>query len=70
MRTSLIIDDALMERLIEAGGFRTRSEAIVTAVREYVERIERNRLAELRGRIEFEEGHLSRLGDLEREELG
>jgi Arc/MetJ family transcription regulator len=65
MRTTVVIDDGLMERVTRAGGFRTKHEAIVTALTEFLRRRDQEALRAMRGQVEFEEGHLERLDALE-----
>jgi Arc/MetJ family transcription regulator len=68
MRTTVHIDDDLMDRIVQVGGFKTKREAIITAMEEYVRRRDRETFAELRGTIAFEDDHLDRIDALERGE--
>jgi Arc/MetJ family transcription regulator len=61
MRTTVILDDGLLAQAVKAGGFKTKRDAIVTALQEFVARRERTRLLDLVGTVEFEPGHLQRL---------
>ncbi len=70
LRTTVVIDDELMARLLAVGGFRTKREAIVTAMEDFVRRRERESFVELRGAIAFEDDHLGRLDSLEGSEDG
>lgn len=65
MRTTIVIDDNLLEELILTSGFRSRSAAISEAVNDYVSRKKREGILELKGKIRFEEGHLERLREAE-----
>lgn len=68
MRTTVVIDQELLDRLVEVGHFRTRKEAICTAVAEFVRRKEREALLEMAGQIEFLPDHLHTLHSLEDDE--
>lgn len=70
MRTTVVIEDALMARLIEIGGFQTKRDAIAAAMEEFVRRRERESFTDLRGAIAFEDDHLDRLDTLETGERG
>lgn len=65
MRTTVVLDEELLERLRKVGGFRTRREAIATAIEEYVARKEREALAKMAGSVEFHEDHLHVVDELE-----
>lgn len=67
MRTTVILDDDLLAQAIDIGGFKTKRDAIVTALEEFVRRRQRAQLLDLVGDIEFEEGHLERLDALDQE---
>lgn len=68
MRTTINMNEQLLDRLVEVGGFRTRTEAIQAAVEEFITKREREALLDLAGKVEFAEGHLHVLNDLEVEE--
>lgn len=57
MRTSIILNDELMDRAMKISGIKTKTEIINTALMEYVERRERRDLSELRGTIKFADGY-------------
>jgi len=59
------ISEQLLERLVEIGGFSTRTEAVRAAVEEFIRRREREALVESAGEVEFVEGHLHTLHRLE-----
>ena len=54
MATNLKLDDALIEKVVKLGGFKTRQEAVNSALEEFVERRERLRILELKGKIQFD----------------
>lgn len=54
MATNLQIDDALLNEARQIGGFRTKRETVNHALEDFVKRIKRQRIRELRGRIDFE----------------
>lgn len=58
MRTNVVIDDALMERALKAGGYRTKRSAIEEGLRLVVQLHSQKRLRKLRGKVTWE-------GDLE-----
>ncbi|HIC91044.1 MAG TPA: type II toxin-antitoxin system VapB family antitoxin [Syntrophaceae bacterium] len=68
MRTTIVIDDGLLEELLAVNDFKNRSEAINEAIRDYVLRKKREKLLEMKGRIRFEKGHLERLRHAEEAE--
>jgi metal-responsive CopG/Arc/MetJ family transcriptional regulator len=68
MRTTIVIDDNLLEELIRASNSKSRSAAINEAVSDYVSRKKREGILELKGKIHFEEGHLGRLREAEEKE--
>jgi len=68
MRTTIILQDGLVERLVSVGGFRTRTAAIQTAIEEYIARRERQELAQMAGKVKFFDDHLHVLDKLEEEE--
>jgi len=65
MRTTVVIEDKTFERLMELGGFKSKRQAIQTAINEFISRAERNALTEMAGEIEFEQDHLHTLHQLE-----
>lgn len=65
MRTTVVLDDELLQRLQEVGRFSTRREAIRTAIEEYVARRERKALSEMAGSVEFHDDHLHIIDRLE-----
>ena len=69
MRTTVVIDELLLKKLIKVGGFRTMREAIQAAVERFIENAEREELVKMAGSVEFEENHLYTLRKLEEEEM-
>ena len=68
MRTSIVIEKELLKKLIVIGGFRTKREAIQTAIEQFIARAEANALADMAGLVEFENGHIHTITKLEEEE--
>ena len=58
MRTNVVIDDQLMKRALDVGGFKTKRAAIEEGLRLLVQINSQNRLRKLRGRVDWD-------GDLE-----
>ena len=54
MATNLALDDSLIERAVEIGGHKTKREAVMAALIEYVRRREQLRIFELSGQIEYD----------------
>lgn len=54
MPTNLDIDDALIEQAVRVGGHRTKKAAVTEALKEYVQRREQIKIAELFGKVEFD----------------
>lgn len=69
MRTTIVIDEQLLKKLLEIGGFSTKKEAIRTAIERFIEQAERQKLVDMAGSVEFESGHLPKLVKLEDEEM-
>lgn len=55
MRTTLDLDDELMEALLARHPGRSKREAVEIAIREYLARDAAARLRELRGRLHLED---------------
>jgi hypothetical protein len=55
MASNLHIDERLLEQAVKAGG--RKSEAVNSALEEYVRHRERQKITELFGIIEYEPGH-------------
>jgi Arc/MetJ family transcription regulator len=54
MPTNLKLDDRLIAEAVKLGPFKTKQEAVNTALAEFVARRNRLRLLELAGQIEFD----------------
>ena len=54
MRTNIDIDDALMARVMEAGGFKTKKAAVEESLRLLARTLTQGRLRALRGRLDWE----------------
>ena len=68
MRTTIVVDDDLLEELIQASDSKSRSAAISEAISDYVARKKREGIMELKGKVHFEEGHMERLREAEEKE--
>jgi len=53
MKTLLDIDAVLMKELLENAGTRVKKEAVVTAIKSFIEAKKREKLADLIGNYEF-----------------
>ena len=54
MPTNLKLDDKLIEQTVKLGQFKSKQEAVNTALEEYVHRRQRLRILELGGKIDFD----------------
>ena len=54
MPTNLAIDDQLLERAKQIGGYRTKRETVNEALREFIERRARRELVKLFGTIDYD----------------
>jgi Arc/MetJ family transcription regulator len=54
MPTNLKLDDKLIEQTVKLGQFKSKQEAVSTALEEYVHRRQRLRVLELGGKIDFD----------------
>lgn len=54
MATNLALDDQLITEAQQAGGHRTKKEAVTAALREYVDRRRRLAILELFGTLELD----------------
>jgi Arc/MetJ family transcription regulator len=52
--TNLKLDPALIDEAVSVGGARTKKEAVTAAVREYIARRRRARIARLFGTVDFD----------------
>lgn len=53
-RTNIVLNDDLIDEIIQMGEAKTKKEAVENALRMYVNWLKRQRLAGLRGKIEWE----------------
>ena len=54
MATNLALDDKLIAEAVKIGGHKTKKEAVMAALREYVRRREQLKILELAGQIEYD----------------
>ena len=54
MPTNLKLDDKLIEATVTLGNFKSKQEAVNTALAEYVHRRQRQRILDLAGKITFD----------------
>ena len=54
MPTNLKLDDRLIDATVKLGNFKSKQEAVNTALAEYVHRRQRLRILELGGKISFD----------------
>lgn len=55
MATNLAIDPDLLERAVEVSGERTKKAVVTKALQEFIARREQRRVAELMGKLEWDE---------------
>ena len=53
MPTNLAIEDALLEKALKAGGFRTKKETVTKALEEFIQRRQQRNILRAMGTIEF-----------------
>ncbi len=51
---NLRLNDKLVEEAVKLGGFKSKREAVNTALAEFVQRRQRLRILELGGKVEFD----------------
>ena len=56
MASNLSIDPALLDRALEVGGEKTKKAAVNRALREFVARREQERILDLFGKLDWDEG--------------
>ena len=54
MPTNLKLNDKLIEATVKLGNFKSKQEAVNTALAEFVQRRQRLRILELGGKIDFD----------------
>ena len=57
MRTNIVIDDDVMSRAMVLSGIKTKKEVVEQAMREFVARLSRKDLRDLRGGIQFNDDY-------------
>ncbi|MBM4233388.1 MAG: type II toxin-antitoxin system VapB family antitoxin [Gammaproteobacteria bacterium] len=57
MATNLSLDPKLLELAVKVGGERTKKAAVTRALEEYVARRRQKNLAELMGKLEWDEAY-------------
>ncbi len=57
MATNLAIDPDLLDRALEVSGERTKKAAVTKALREFIARREQRRVAELLGKLEWDDSY-------------
>ena len=55
MATNLAIDPKLLDRAVEVSGERTKKAVVTLALQEFIARREQRRVAELMGKLEWNE---------------
>lgn len=55
MATNLAIDPDLLERAVEVSGERTKKAVVTKALQEFIARGEQRRVADLMGKLEWDE---------------
>lgn len=59
MRTHIELDDDVLGQVLALGGFSTKKDAVNTALQQYANRLKRDRLLQLQGKVRWQ-------GDLEK----
>ena len=54
MATNLAINDTLLTKALEVGGYKTKRETVNEALREFIARRERQELVKLFGKVDFD----------------
>ena len=57
MRTNILLNDTLVEEAMKLSNVKTKKELVNLALKEFVENYKRKNLAELKGKIKFQEGY-------------
>ena len=57
MATNLAIDPELLDRAVEVSGERTKKAAVTRALQEFIARREQRRVAELFGKLEWDDAY-------------
>jgi Arc/MetJ family transcription regulator len=53
MPTNLAIEDALLDKALKVGGFRTKKETVTRALEEFIQRRQQRKILRAIGSIEF-----------------
>lgn len=54
MRTTVTLDNKLLETLQEVSGTKTKAKAVVMAVKDYLQRKRVSKIKELKGKLKFD----------------
>ena len=54
MRTNIVIDDALIKKVMDYTGLRTKKEVVHFALEEIIRRTERKKILRLQGKVQWE----------------
>ncbi len=57
MATNLAIDPELLDRALEVSGERTKKAAVTKALQDFIARRQQRRVAELLGKLEWDESY-------------
>jgi Arc/MetJ family transcription regulator len=70
MATNLAIDDGLIDEARRVGNFRTKKEAVTTALQEYIQRRKQLEILKLAGTIDYDPSYdYKRIRQLDRIEI-
>jgi len=61
MRTNIVIDDALMAAAMDAGGFKTKRDAVEEGLRLIARRVAYQRIRAMRGKLPWDDGSGERI---------
>jgi len=53
MATNLDLDDALVTKAVKIGKFKSKKEAVMTAISEYIDRHSQASILELAGKVDY-----------------
>jgi Arc/MetJ family transcription regulator len=57
MPTNLALDDVLLNKAMEVGGFKTKRETVTVALDEFIQRREMKKIVDLFGAVDFDEDY-------------
>ena len=69
MRTNIVIDDALIKKVMNYTGLRTKKDVVHYALEEIVRRKERKKILDFQGKVRWE-GNLNELRRYRFDDLG